>query len=90
MLFPRSLLANKSAMRSFCRSIHITTESTPNPHSMKFLPGQEVLPSEFGNGVSFQRSNRKGFQTSALAMSLFAVEGIEGLSTIFICVTLLC
>lgn len=53
-------------------------ENTPNPQCMKFLPGQDVLPPEFGTGVSFQRSNRQGFQRSRLAMSIFDIEGVDG------------
>ena len=30
-------------MRALARSMFIQTESTPNPDSLKFLPGKEVL-----------------------------------------------
>ena len=33
------------------RTMFIATETTPNPHSMKFLPGKEVLPEAFGTGL---------------------------------------
>lgn len=36
---------------TIARSMFIATETTPNPHSMKFMPGQEVLPEEQGTGM---------------------------------------
>lgn len=36
---------------SFSRTFLITTENTPNPHSLKFLPGREVLPESHGTGM---------------------------------------
>lgn len=33
------------------RSMFIQTESTPNPHSIKFLPGEAVLDDRFSTGV---------------------------------------
>ncbi len=33
------------------RNMFIETEKTPNPQSMKFLPGREVLPEEYGTGM---------------------------------------
>lgn len=42
----------------------IQTESTPNPDSLKFLPGQEVLPEAFGTGVvRAPRSRARGGRT---------------------------
>ncbi|MCY4542039.1 MAG: NifU family protein [Rhodobacteraceae bacterium] len=49
----------------------IQTQSTPNPATMKFLPGQPVLPSgtaDFPDPVSAQRSQ--------LATRLFGVNGV--------------
>ncbi len=34
------------------RSIFINSETTPNPHSMKFLPGVEILSEELGTGMT--------------------------------------
>lgn len=61
------------------RNIFIDTEATPNPQSMKFLPGQEVLPEEFGTGMYFQRSETREIARSPLAKSLFSVSGVKGL-----------
>lgn len=40
-------------MRFTRRTIFINTETTPNPQSMKFLPGQEVLPEALGQECIF-------------------------------------
>jgi len=66
-------------MNNICkRSIFINTESTPNPQSLKFLPGEIVLPESFGTGMYFQRGDQKEIQRSPLAKSLFLVEGVNG------------
>lgn len=51
----------------------IQTESTPNPATLKFLPGRPVMQS---GSADFPR--REGAETSPLALRLFAVEGVEG------------
>ena len=51
----------------------IQTESTPNPASLKFLPGRIVL----GAGTAEYR-NPDEAATSPLAERLFAVEGVGG------------
>ena len=61
------------------RSLFIETETTPNPQSMKFLPGQEVLPEEHGTGMYFQKSETRDIARSPLAKSLFGVSGVRGL-----------
>jgi Fe-S cluster biogenesis protein NfuA len=46
-------------MRLYISSMFIETETTPNPSSLKFLPGQEVMPSgtrEFSNPESAEAS----------------------------------
>lgn len=62
----------------------IQTETTPNPATLKFLPGQTVLAGE-------TRDYRSGddAEGSPLALRLFAVEGVTGvfLSDDFISVT---
>ena len=51
----------------------IQTESTPNPATLKFLPGQSVL----GVGTAdFPTADAAG--NSPLAQSLFAVDGVSG------------
>ena len=51
----------------------IQTESTPNPASLKFLPGRSVLDS----GTAEYRSADEA-ATSPLAERLFAVDGVGG------------
>ncbi len=62
----------------------IQTEATPNPATLKFLPGQDVL----GQGTAdFTDAGSAG--ASPLAQRLFAVEGVSGvfLGSDFITVT---
>ncbi|MDE0968987.1 MAG: NifU family protein [Octadecabacter sp.] len=62
----------------------IQTESTPNPATLKFLPGQNVL--EFGT-ADFPSAEAAG--KSPLAGRIFAVKGVTGVffGTDFITVT---
>jgi Fe-S cluster biogenesis protein NfuA len=62
----------------------IQTEATPNPASLKFLPGRVVL----GSGTAEYRTADEA-TTSPLAERLFAVDGVSGvfLGNDFITVT---
>ncbi len=62
----------------------IQTESTPNPATLKFLPGQSVL--EMGT-ADFPTPDTAG--SSPLATRLFAVDGVTGVffGTDFVTVT---
>jgi len=51
----------------------IQTEATPNPATVKFLPGRDLLPGETANFPSEESALR-----SPLARRLFAVEGVAG------------
>ena len=51
----------------------IQTEETPNPSTLKFLPGREVLP----NGSMDFRSEQDA-KKSPLAEALFNVDGVVG------------
>jgi Fe-S cluster biogenesis protein NfuA len=54
-------------------AVFIQTESTPNPATMKFLPGREVLNSgaaDFPTALSAQKS--------PLALRLFGIDGVTG------------
>ena len=51
----------------------IQTESTPNPATLKFLPGQSVMPAGTADFPSAEAA-----QTSPLAKRLFGVEGVSG------------
>lgn len=52
----------------------IQTEATPNPATLKFLPGREVL----GEGRAADFPDAEAARRSPLAMRLFAVDGISG------------
>lgn len=62
----------------------IQTEATPNPATMKFLPGQTVMPSGTAN---FEAADAAA--QSPLATRLFEVDGVAGvfLGSDFITVT---
>lgn len=62
------------------RHLFIDTETTPNPQSMKFLPGREVLPEQAGTGMYFQRADSmsEAQAKSPLAKVLFSVKGVKG------------
>ncbi len=55
----------------------IQTETTPNPATLKFLPGRDVLGGEFvGGSVDFTEA--ESAKVSPLATRLFAVPGVAG------------
>ena len=62
----------------------IQTEATPNPTTLKFLPGETVLA---GNPIDFRKDS--DFSFSPLAKRLFEIEGVDGvfLGADFITVT---
>ena len=57
------------------RSLFIQTEPTPNPDSLKFLPGKPVLD---GGGMGRDFRSFREAQISPLAKTLFQTEGVEG------------
>lgn len=60
------------------RHLFIQTENTPNPASLKFLPGLEVLPAEFGSAMDFRKADVMKAGHAPLAKSLLRVDGVEG------------
>ncbi|WP_300299670.1 NifU family protein [Ferrovibrio sp.] len=66
----------------------IQTETTPNPATLKFLPGRDVLPADFTAG-SAAFTDAEAAKVSPLAVRLFAVDGVEGvfLGSDFVTVT---
>ncbi|XP_055384833.1 NFU1 iron-sulfur cluster scaffold homolog, mitochondrial-like [Condylostylus longicornis] len=56
------------------RSMFIQTQDTPNPDSLKFLPGVEVL----GKGSTMDFPTGQSAFCSPLAKLLFRVEGVKG------------
>ena len=63
----------------------IQTEATPNPATLKFLPGRDVSPAETCDFASAEEAAR-----SPLAQALFAVDGVGRvmLGSDFVAVTL--
>lgn len=55
------------------RSMFIQTQETPNPDSLKFLPGKDVL----GKGTTMDFPTITAAQCSPLAKLLFRVEGVK-------------
>ena len=53
----------------------IQTEETPNPMTMKFIPGKDVM-GDSGKTIYFKNSTDA--KNSPLAISLFDIEGVEG------------
>ena len=78
LLLARSSRILSSTRSLLARNIFINTESTPNPNSIKFLPGKEVLPESYGTGREFQSVSKREIQCSPLAKSLFEIDGING------------
>jgi len=62
----------------------IQTQATPNPATLKFLPGTEVI-----NGEPLDFRNEESAKKSPLVSALFEIEGISGvfLGSDFISVT---
>jgi len=52
----------------------IQTEATPNPATLKFLPGRSVM----GEGTLEMRDAASAAAASPLAGALFAIPGVEG------------
>lgn len=57
----------------FSRCFHLGTEETPNPDSLKFFPGTQLMP----DGRTHNFSSRESSLCSPLAMRLFEVEGVK-------------
>ncbi|GJE28543.1 NifU family protein [Methylobacterium organophilum] len=51
----------------------IQTEATPNPATLKFLPGRVVLPE-----ATFEAKDAESAERSPLASALFAIPGVSG------------
>ena len=94
--FSRSLAQKRVLAPSFSqqfRSLFIQTEETPNPESLKFLPGRTVLDveegGEVGNGFYATKTDKEEIARSPLAKELFRVEGVKSvyLGTDFVTIT---
>jgi len=76
--FPKNkllLIPNLNSMqRILTRSMFIQTQETPNPQSLKFLPGCSVLE----GGGTYDIPSISAAQGSPLAKLLFRIEGVKG------------
>jgi Fe-S cluster biogenesis protein NfuA len=54
--------------------VFIQTEATPNPATLKFLPGRDVM----GDGTLEMRSADDAAAASPLAEKLFSIDGVTG------------
>ena len=74
---PSSPSSPSSSLHQQRRSMFVQTQSTPNPASLMFIPGEAVLPPGAG-GVTFSsaRDARAGSPSSPLASAIFRVEGV--------------
>jgi Fe-S cluster biogenesis protein NfuA len=55
----------------------IQTEQTPNPATLKFLPGRDVM-ADGGHGASADFPSAESAGRSPLASALFDIEGVRG------------
>ncbi|KAG9335622.1 hypothetical protein JZ751_004387 [Albula glossodonta] len=66
------LLHQSAVTRLSVRNLAILTQDTPNPRSLKFLPGKPVL----GTGT-LDFPNLNAAESSPLAKDLFQIEGVK-------------
>lgn len=59
------------------RTLFIQTEETPNPESLKFLPGRAVLDNPDGTGFYATAQDKADIARSPLAQALFQLEGVK-------------
>ncbi|XP_037046649.1 NFU1 iron-sulfur cluster scaffold homolog, mitochondrial-like [Bradysia coprophila] len=69
----KSLLQPKQQFAPVIRSMFIQTQDTPNPDSLKFLPGIEVL----GQGSTLDFPTGSSAYCSPLAKLIFRIEGVR-------------
>lgn len=69
----RGNMNTKLVPQVFKRRLFLQSQPTPNPDSVKFLPGREVIPD--GNSIDFP--NAQAAQISPLAKRLFQIQGIS-------------
>lgn len=72
-----NILANSSpnCFKQQQRSLFIQVQDTPNPNSLKFLPGKTVMET----GTRDYPNYDAGAHNSPLARQLFRVEGVKGI-----------
>nr|CAG4644969.1 EOG090X0A0R [Leptodora kindtii] len=62
----------RTISRSLARTMFVQTQDTPNPNSLKFIPGVQVLDSSTADFPSAAEAHR-----SPLAKLLFRIEGVK-------------
>jgi hypothetical protein len=82
-----TIAANRNASTPFIqkRTMFIQTSETPNPESIKFMPGRPVLTTELtgdsadatNNGYYATRTDKQDIARSPLAKLLFAIDGVK-------------
>nr|CCA22145.1 ironsulfur cluster scaffold protein Nfulike protein putative [Albugo laibachii Nc14] len=72
----RQIRPSTSTLLGATRSMFVQTEPTPNPNSLKFLPGKPVLDDRFTTGVDFVPGAAE-IRQSPLAKKLFQIDGIS-------------
>jgi Fe-S cluster biogenesis protein NfuA len=81
---PSALILNEKTITLQKRTMFIQTADTPNPESVKFMPGRPVLTSETSGdsadttGFYVTRNDKADIALSPLAKSLFEIDGIKG------------
>jgi Fe-S cluster biogenesis protein NfuA len=70
---PKGALLVRLAPGSYMRDMFIETETTPNPATLKFLPGQQVMPSGTRDFASPEDA-----EASPLAQALFDTGEVTG------------
>nr|CAH8868094.1 unnamed protein product [Trichobilharzia regenti] len=68
----RSLINYSSSFQTTFRRLFIQVQETPNPNSLKYFPGKDVLGSGTRDFPSFTHA-----KSSPLARQLFRIEGVE-------------
>ncbi|KAF8370881.1 lpd-8 [Pristionchus pacificus] len=63
----------RSGLMHSVRRLFIQVQDTPNPQTLKFLPGQAVLPS----AATFEYTSAGAAKQSPLALQLFRIEGVK-------------
>ncbi|KAF4519590.1 hypothetical protein B566_EDAN003757 [Ephemera danica] len=74
LILRKTLFRNERALfLTLQRNMFIQTQETPNPNSLKFLPGKEVL----GEGKTMDFPNGTAAFCSPLAKLLFRIDGVK-------------
>jgi len=85
-----SSIVSKTIGRTISRSLFIQTAETPNPHSLKFIPGRPVYITEDDSGYYAKSTDMNSITASPLAKRLIrstdAVTGVY-LGSDFVTVT---